>query len=339
VPSRPVMSNNSGPLVAVTGASGYIAGVLIDLLLKKGYRVNGTVRSLADKAKVAHLEKDLSGVRLFEADLLAVGSFKAAFAGCKIIFHTASPFQLSVEDPQRDLVDPALKGTINVIQEALAVETVDTIVVTSSVAATRRWDKPEDYVLTEADWNETASVSHMPYPYSKVVAERAAWDLVAKHNAAAAAKPVRLVCINPSSVIGPPFGTRVDGQSMKSLLALVNGQNVEKGYAPMRLPTIDVRDVAAAHVAAAENPAASGRYLCTSRRTASNEEIASIIRKHFPQLAHKVPDHYAPGNMSVDVITDTSKLERELGIHLIPLETSIVDMITKLIQVGIVTVD
>jgi len=334
------MSDNSGPLVAVTGASGYVAGVLIDLLMSKGYRVNGTVRSLSDKAKVAHLEKEFVGVRLFEADLLAVGSFKAAFAGCKIVFHTASPFQLSVEDPQRDLVDPALNGTINVIQEALAVETVDTIVVTSSVAACRRWDKAADYVLTEADWNESASVSHMPYPYSKVVAERAAWDLVAKHNAgAAAAKAVRLVCINPSSVIGPPFGTRVDGQSMKQVLALVNGQNVEKGYAPMRLPTIDVRDVAAAHVAAAENPAASGRYLCTSRRTASNEEIANIIRKHFPQLAHKIPDRYAPGNMSVDVVIDPSKLERELGIHLIPLETSIVDMITKLIQVGIVTTD
>jgi nucleoside-diphosphate-sugar epimerase len=48
----------------------------------------------------------------------AEGSFDVAFEGCSYVMHTASPFQITVADPQRDLLDPALKGTLNVLQAA-----------------------------------------------------------------------------------------------------------------------------------------------------------------------------------------------------------------------------
>jgi len=101
--------------VAVTGASGYIAGPIINLLFERGYQVKASVRSLSDPTKTSHLKTLFPSLQLFEADLLKEGSFDEAFKDCDFVIHTASPFQLQVSDPQKDLVDPALKGTLNVL--------------------------------------------------------------------------------------------------------------------------------------------------------------------------------------------------------------------------------
>jgi len=101
-------------LVLVTGASGYLASQIVaHLVSKKKYEVRGTVRSL-EKAK--HLQKLFPEVKLFEADLLKDGSFEAALKDVEIVFHTASPFQFAVKDAEKDLIEPALKGTLNVLK-------------------------------------------------------------------------------------------------------------------------------------------------------------------------------------------------------------------------------
>eukprot|EP00906_Rhabdomonas_costata_P008353 RCo011913 len=84
--------------VAVTGASGYLAGHVVSALLTRGYTVRGTVRTLKDPSRTAHLRamaaKLPSGrLRLYEADLLRNRSFEAVFQGCPWVVHTASPFQ------------------------------------------------------------------------------------------------------------------------------------------------------------------------------------------------------------------------------------------------------
>jgi NAD(P)-dependent dehydrogenase (short-subunit alcohol dehydrogenase family) len=128
-----------GP-VAVTGASGFIASWIVKLLLEQGAVVHGTVRSLADRAKVAHLDQ-LSlaypgRLRLFEAALLEPAGFAAAFAGCAVVMHTASPFVTRrVRDAERELIAPALEGTRNVLRAAGEAGTVGRVVLTSSLAA------------------------------------------------------------------------------------------------------------------------------------------------------------------------------------------------------------
>ena len=104
--------------VCVTGASGFVGSQIVALLLAQGYGVRATVRSLHDPGKYNFLS-GLPGaderLELVEGDLLQEGSYDSAVAGCTAVIHAASPYFLDAEDPQRELVDPAVNGTLNVL--------------------------------------------------------------------------------------------------------------------------------------------------------------------------------------------------------------------------------
>ena len=129
--------------ICVTGASGFIASYLIRELLDCGYNVRGTVRGLTEGSKYEYLTSLLGAperLELMQAELLTEGSYDEAIAGCEYIMHTASPYVLDVKDSQHDLVDPALKGTLNVMQACVKAGSVKRVVLTSSVAAV--FDEP-----------------------------------------------------------------------------------------------------------------------------------------------------------------------------------------------------
>jgi nucleoside-diphosphate-sugar epimerase len=127
----------------VTGAAGFVGSELVKQLLERGWTVRATVRDTSDSKRVEHLLRLANALpgtlQLFEADLLRDGSFNAACAGTDYVFHTASPFFIQAADPQRDLVDPAVAGTRNVLAAcAAAGATLKRVVLTSSVAGARR---------------------------------------------------------------------------------------------------------------------------------------------------------------------------------------------------------
>jgi len=261
-----------GALVAVTGATGFIASHLVKLLLERGYRVRGTVRNPDKAADVAHL-RALPGaaerLELHAADLLTAGAFDAVVAGCRAVFHTASPYVLDAKDPQRDLVDPAVEGTRNVLGACARAASVTRVVLTSSMAAIT--DEPGgEHVLTEADWNTRSTLTRNPYYLSKTQAERAAWTFVEE------ARPgFDLVVINPFLVIGPSLapGLNTSNQVFVDLLAGTYPaiMNLTWGF-------VDVRDVASAHVLALEQRAATGRYICAAS-TIAMRALVTLLRE------------------------------------------------------------
>ncbi|KAJ0439477.1 putative cinnamyl-alcohol dehydrogenase [Helianthus annuus] len=148
--------SGEGKVVCVTGASGYIASWLVKLLLARGYTVHATVRSLDDPKKIEHLLA-LDGAKerlsLFEANLTAEGSFDSAIDGCVCVFHTASPVMFSVDDPKTKLLDPALKGTLNVLKSAAKVKSLKRVVLTSSIATVMYGVKlPESGGVVDETW-------------------------------------------------------------------------------------------------------------------------------------------------------------------------------------------
>ena len=165
--------------VMVTGANGYVASWLVRKLLDEGITVHAAVRNPDKKEKYKHLDElaaSASGtIRYFKADLLEDGSYADAMKGCELVYHTASPYFLNVKNPQKELIDPALKGTQNVLNQASKTDTVKRVVVTSSCAAMHtdatECEVAPGGILTEEMWNTTASLEYQPYYYSKTLAE------------------------------------------------------------------------------------------------------------------------------------------------------------------------
>jgi nucleoside-diphosphate-sugar epimerase len=338
----------------VTGATGYVAGWIVRRLLEEGFRVHAAVRDPSNAAKRRSLdalaEKLPGTIEYFRADLLEPGSYGDAMLGCPVVFHTASPFVVTVDDPQRELVDPARLGTREVLEQATATPEVERIVVTSSCAAiygdAADIRQTEDGVFTEAHWNTTSSLRHQPYSYSKVMAEREAWAI------AEAQDRWRLVTVNPSFVLGPAVNPGASGESFAVMAQIMDG-TLRAGVPDFRIGVVDVRDVAEAHLRAAFEPAARGRYL-TSGYDSSFPEMASVLRTHFGE-AYPIPKRILPKwlvwlagplvdkrmtrrairrNIGHPWRGDHAKAVRELGMTWRPLETTLVDMVRQMIDSG-----
>lgn len=319
------------PTAVVTGASGYIGSELVKQLLEKGYNVRGTVRDPSNKQKVAHLQAladALPGkLELYAADLLQLGSFDEAVRGVDIVFHTASPFQQQVEDPQRDLVDPAVKGTTNLMDSVVKHKNgIKRVVLTSSVAAVRSTKSPappkNGELYTCADWNESSTLESEPYPLSKVLAEKAAWDIAKREG-------ISLVTINPVFVVGPVISSRVDATSIRLLKDVLEGRATT--FATGNLWYVSVQDVARAHVRAAEVTDARGRYLvAASECSLPGSQVVDILKARFPNITSLAKGE--PGEQTRKL--DISKLT-QLDIKPISEAEALGDMAQSLIALGV----
>jgi dihydroflavonol-4-reductase len=252
--------------ILVSGATGFIASHTIERLLSQGHTVIGTVRSLSDAMKTAHLTSTPGASErliLVEADLTALDPF-SAHADVDIIMHMASPYVINVKDPQADLINPAVEGTLSMLRAAAKNKRVYRVILTSSMAAVT--DEPDGRLLTEADWNTQSSLERNPYYFSKTKAERAAWDFMK-----AEIPGFDLVAINPFLVVGPSH-TRTINTSNQTFVDLVKG--VYPAVMALDWGFVDVRDVADAHIAAMMTPKASGRYICASANMTMTEVVA-----------------------------------------------------------------
>ncbi|KAK6937167.1 NAD-dependent epimerase/dehydratase [Dillenia turbinata] len=306
--------------VCVTGASGYIASWLVKFLLLRGYTVKATVRDPDDPKRTEHLlllDGAKERLKLVKADLLEEGSFDSAVDGCEGVFHTASPFIANITDPQRQLIDPALKGTLNVLGSCAKFPCVKRVVLTSSCAAVLYNARPRNPdVIVDETWfsdPEFCKQSKQWYVISKTLAEEAAWNFAKE-------KGMDIVAINPSGVIGPLLQPTLNA-SATVILDLINGG---KSFPNASFGWVDVRDVANAHVLAYENPAASGRY-CLAERVAHCSDLVNILKGIYPSL--HLPEKCADDKPFAPKFQISKEKAKSLGIEFIALEESLKDMV------------
>ena len=317
------MSSGAGKVVCVTGASGYIASWIVKFLLNRGYTVKATVRDTSDPKKINHLV-GLDGAKerlhLYKANLLEEGSFNSVVQGCHAVFHTASPFYHNVKDPQAELLDPALKGTLNVLKWCVNLPTLERVVLTSSVAAVAYNGKPRtpDVVVDETWFSDPGFCreSQMWYTLSKTLAEDAAWKFVKENN-------IDMVTINPAMVIGPLLQP-VLNTSAASILNVINGAQT---FPNASFGWVNVKDVANAHILAYENASANGRY-CLVERVAHYSEIVKILRDLYPTL--QLPEKCADDNPYVPIYQVSKEKAKSLGIEYTPLEVSLKETVDSL---------
>jgi len=332
--------------VCITGASGFIASHAIKQLLEKGYKVRGTVRGDAGKYPyLTELPGASERLELVQADLLTDGAYDSVVEGCDYVLHTASPYVVNVKDPQTELVDPAVKGTTNVLKSCKKAKSVKRVVLTSSMAAIT--DEPsDDKIFTEADWNNLSSLKRNPYYYSKTEAEKSAWEFVKAQNTS-----FDLVVINPFMVIGPALSPALN-ESNKIFKDILSG--AYPTIMSLHWGIVDVRDVAKAHILAMETDTASGRYLVSNEIVKMAEAVEILKQNGFGKyklpkvnLASKTGDKimkvlsytqpkgsgtYLRSHLGRKMQYDNTKVKNDLGIQFVSAKDSIVETINDLVK-------
>ena len=346
------VSIDTSPPVLVTGATGYVAGWVVKDLLEAGATVHAPVRDPSNADKLKHLnaiaEASPGEIKYFKADLMQESSYAEAMKGCAVVFHTASPFTMDVKDAQKELMDPALNGTHNVLAEANRTDSVKRVVVTSSCAAiyTDAIDtqKAPGGRLDESVWNTTASLEYQPYFYSKTVAERAAWEI------AEAQDRWTLVTVNPAMVLGPAIGGKATSESFNMMRQVGDGK-MKHGAPRFGWGVVDVRDLAQAHLAAGFLQNANGRNIIVGHESNLLDTLL-LLQERFgatlPLPKKAAPKwlvwlmapmvgmerRYVAGSVNVPWKADNSKGKRELGVTYRPLKETMEDMFQYMVDTG-----
>lgn len=325
--------------IVLTGASGFIAKHIALALLRSGYHVHGTVRSMkrADEVRDAvrsHLDDASladSHLTFAELDLTKDEGWAEALEGADALLHTASPFPLVQPKNEDDVIRPAVDGTLRALRAAKAAG-VKRVVLTSSVASIMEKGAPDNgKAYTPADWSDVDSTRINAYSKSKTLAEKAAWEFVKTE-----APDMQLTAINPGLVLGPALDAHY-GTS----LSLVERVLASKDPMLPRfgLPGVDVRDVAQMHVQALTKPESVGKRLIASSAFVWFPEIAEFVAKAYPN--RKIVTRRAPNfiirilglfdaeiktivpQLDVHKVIDASQSEQVLGMQFRPLDEAV----------------
>ncbi|XVF74049.1 hypothetical protein PTKIN_Ptkin13bG0030400 [Pterospermum kingtungense] len=318
------MATSTGK-VCVTGAGGYLGSWLVNLLLSNNYIVHGTVR-LPEDPKYAHLmqlPKASHNLNLFKADVLDYHSLSSAIAGCSGVFHVASPVpSTTVPNPQVEVIEPAVKGTLNVLKACVEAQ-VKRVVVVSSVAAVfmnPTW--PLGQIMDESCWSDKdyCKTTNNWYCLSKTEAESEAFEFAKRTG-------LDVVTVCPSLILGPLLQPTINSSSWALIKLLREGyDSLENKYRMI----VDVRDVAQALILVYKKPEAEGRYLCTAHAIKARD-LVDKLRSIFPH--YNYPKSFI--EKGEESMISSEKLQR-LGWSYRPLEETFVDSIESYKNAGIV---
>lgn len=334
--------------VLLTGANGFVGSHILEHFLTRSVSVLAVVRSAAKADRVKRDFPSYSSADLDFAiipDITAEGAFDATLQSTKVdaVIHTASPFNYSINKTAADFVEPAIRGTTEILEATRKHGTsVKRVVITSSFAAI---GNPRDLqgngrTYTSDTWDpltlEQSLAGDMRDAYwgSKTLAEQAAWDFMSKNR-----PNFELVVLNPPLVLGP-LRHSIDS------LADINTSNgaLWKTYlnSSISVPIpdnylhiyVDVRDLAEAHYIGAFRPGVGNKRYLFSPGSMSNQEVADTLRDAFPNVADRIPlgtpgDHALPAD---SFKIDNSSAKELLGAKFIPLKTTLVDTARNLLE-------
>jgi nucleoside-diphosphate-sugar epimerase len=317
--------------VLVTGGSGYLGTQLIAALLRDGREVRATVRSLDGEAGVRSAVRrdgaDDGALEVVVADLTSDDDWPAALKGVEEVHHVASPIPSAQPKDPDELIVPARQGTVRVLQAARDAG-ARRVVLTSSFAAVGYSPKAvRDY--TEADWTDPDTPGLPPYPRSKAIAERAAWNFIETEGG-----DTQLVVMNPTFIAGPSLVPALRS-SLTAFKAIIEG--TMPALPRQRFGIVDVRDVADAHVTAMATPAAAGkRYLLLADGpTITWLGLAQILRDYLGPAGGHVSTDEAPGEDPSPLTIHNDRAKQELGWQPRPAELTITETANSLRELGL----
>ena len=282
--------------VLVTGGSGFIGGHALLQLLQAGHELRTTLRDLRREPAVRELLRAASSatagadagerLRFFAADLANDAGWAEAVAGCDFVLHLASPFPESIPKHEDELIVPARDGALRVLRAARDAG-VKRVVLTSSFAAVGYGHPPQRAPFDETAWSDPDGGEVSAYVKSKTLAERAAWDFIAREGGG-----LELATVNPVGVFGPVLGADY-ATSILLVQRLLAG--ALPGCPQLRFGVVDVRDVVDLHLRAMNAPQARGeRFLATAGDFMLVRDIALVLKRRLGDAARRVPVRQLP---------------------------------------------
>ena len=259
--------------VLVTGASGFIAEHCIIELLKNGYSVKGSLRSMNREQEVREAIKTGASdenLEFCKLDLLEDDGWEDAMWDCDYLMHVASPFVIEDPKDENELIKPAKEGTLRALNAAKKAG-IKRVVLTSSVAAvnSHMMSGTSDHTT----WTDINSKYVTPYQKSKTIAEKAAWDF---YNNQDNSNKMEMAVINPGGVMGPQLGNDLGGASTQIVSQLISGKFPM--IPALSFPFIDVRDVAILHLKAMTTPEADGkRFIAAHSEPTWMYQVAEVL--------------------------------------------------------------
>jgi NADPH-dependent methylglyoxal reductase len=277
--------------ILVTGANGFLGAHVVKQALDNGYSVRGVVRT---QEKAGPLKK-LFPTDKFETVIVAdlVSDYTEAVTGVDGIIHVASPFFLRDDlEPKKDMLDPAIEGTKNLLNAAHKAG-VHRIVLTGGIGSIL--SKPnmlfEDTTYGPDEWlpftYEQGASGKMPgaavYFVSKKYAELAAWDFAKEHT------EMKISVVIPSVIFGPIIHPVSSLQNLNTSSTIIYAFLAGK-FPPDRVPVFcDVSSVALLHVKAFQSEAAVGKRIPFVKGSVTMYDVLEIIKKNRPELASRLP--------------------------------------------------
>lgn len=277
--------------VLVTGISGYIGQHCAAELLKNGYAVRGSVRSLSKKDEVtAGISKEIDpkdNLEYCQLDLMKDDGWEKAMEGCDFVLHVASPYVTKEPKNENDLIKPAVEGTQRALKAAKK-SGVKRVVLTSSMVS-MLGDVDSSLDLNPNSWTNENAKNATAYLKSKTLAEKSAWDFI--HNQEGDDK-LELTVVNPGPVYGPTLSGNLTGESMTMFQKLITGQMPMLPQSSINMS--DVRDIAKIHVLALENKDANGkRFIVSTEKPHSFQEMAQILKSNgYDKVSTKLAPNF-----------------------------------------------
>ena len=309
--------------VCVTGAGGFVASWLVKVLLSKGYYVHGTVRQPGSQ-KYEHLLKleRAENLTLLKADILDYESVYSAMVGCSAVFHVATPVPSTtdVPNPEVEVIEPAVKGTANVLEASLKAKVERVVFVSSGAAVAINPNYRKDKMLDESCWSDKDYCLKTKnwYCYAKTEAEEQALNFAKRTG-------LDLVTVCPTLVLGPILQSTANASSLFLIKTLKGCDSLENKH---RL-IVDVRDLVDALLLAYENSETEGRYICTSHAMWT-QDLVEKLKSIYPD--YKYPTNYTEVD---DFRMLSSEKLQNLGWKYRPIEETIIDSVESYMEAGL----
>jgi hypothetical protein len=298
--------------VGIIGGSGFIGSYITKIFLEENYKVKVSSTDINNKSKYEHLLtlNNADKVEVCALDVRDIQMVEGFVKGCDILVHAGTPFILDVKDPQKELFDPTVQGTRNLLQVISKSKELKKVVIIASIAA---WNTsfplnpatyPANHIFTEKDTPYISEQDH-PYALAKFLADKEVRKFINEHPDL----PFEISSISPTFVVGNSLSNRKDSTSA-GMQYLIKNKIPANPFVEMLFATdakfsmIDVRDVAEAVYQSATTKGIHGKNYLIGNESYTVSDISRMLNNEAP-LAEAA------------IIYDSALAKKELGIAFI----------------------